>query len=85
MTLAGTCRGLAQIDHALFLVSSRPVSMLKVITLMETKVDERIYVSLDEFREINVPYLKGNREREQLNAPLVYLETFLKVLIFFEE
>jgi hypothetical protein len=43
------------------------------------------YVSLDEFREINVPYLERNWEREQLDAPLVYFETFLEVVIFFEE
>ena len=46
---------------------------------------ETTYVSLDEFRKINVPYLEGNWEREQLDPPLVYFETFLKVLIFFEE
>ncbi len=43
------------------------------------------YISLDELREINVPYLEGNWEREQLDAPLVYFETFLEVLILFEE
>ncbi len=43
------------------------------------------YISLDELREINVPYLEGNWEREQLDAPLVYFETFLEALILFEE
>ena len=46
---------------------------------------KRTYVSLDEFRQINVPYLEGNWKREQLDPPLVYFKTFLKVLIFFEE
>jgi uncharacterized protein YllA (UPF0747 family) len=45
----------------------------------------RTNVSLDEFREINVPYFERNWEREQLDAPLVYFETFLEVVIFFKE
>ncbi|CAG8610622.1 5166_t:CDS:2, partial [Acaulospora colombiana] len=35
-------------------------------------------ISLDKLGQINIPYLKGYREIEQLYAPLVYLETFLK-------
>jgi hypothetical protein len=46
---------------------------------------ERAYISLNEFGEINVPNFKRNREREELNASLVNFETFLKVLVFFEE
>jgi hypothetical protein len=46
---------------------------------------KRTYISLDEFEEINVPYLEGNWESEQLDPPLVYFETFFKVLILFEK
>lgn len=42
-------------------------------------------VSPDKFGEIDVPYLEGNRKREQLNAPLIYFETFFEVFTFFKE
>ena len=85
MILAGTSRVPVRTNRAPFPVSSHPVSKLGLIHTDKPTQMKRTYVSLDEFGEINVPYLERNWEREQLDAPLVYFETFLKVVIFFEE
>ena len=85
MTSVGTSRGPARTNRAPFLISIRPVEYKGSFTTDRQRRTERTHVALNEFREINVPYLEGNWEREQLDAPLIYFETFLEVFIIFEE
>src|SRR6266853_330401 len=60
-----------------------PCTKLGFIHTNRQRRVKRTYVSFDEFREIDIPYLERNRECEQLDAPLVYFETFLEVFVFF--
>ena len=43
------------------------------------------HVALDKFCEVDVPDLERDREREELDAPLVDLERLLEVLVLLEE
>ena len=85
MISAGTSRGPARTNRAPFLTSIRPVQNKGSFYTDRQRRMKRTHVALDELREINVPYLEGNRERENLDAPLVYFEAFLKVFVIFEE
>lgn len=84
MISAGTFQGPARTSRVLFPVLSHPEVR---IVFMRTGHGESkgAYISLDEFREIDVPNLKRNWEGEKFNASLVNFEAFLKVFVFFQE
>lgn len=42
-------------------------------------------VTLNKLREVNIPDLESDGEVEQFDSPFVHLETFLKVLVLFQE
>lgn len=87
MTWPGISRVLVRRDLSRVRVSCRPIvsTLARRLRIVSAEQQGSTHVSLDELGQVDIPNLKGNREREQFHTPFVDLEALLEVLVLFEE